>query len=163
MKKRIVHSYARFSSAKQAAGDSDRRQTEGAEAFCKRHDFSLANVRYFDKAKSGFAKSKQRQRDELLRAIDDGRIASGDILLIESFDRLSRRGINETSRLCMGIMDAGVSIAVLSPAEKIYEASDTNNLGNAIEIVLGGHQANAYSALISNKLKDYHAEQRRLA
>ena len=165
MKKRIVHSYARFSGGpKQARGDSDRRQTEGAEEFCQRRGFTLSDTQYFDKGKSGFSpNNKQRQRDELLRAIDEGRIANGDILLIENWDRLSRRGITETSRLCMGILDSGVSIAVLSPFEKIYEASDTNNLGSAMEMLIGAFQGHDFSLKLSGRLKAYHAEQRRLA
>ena len=40
-RKPVAYSYVRFSSAQQAEGDSLRRQTEKAEAYCKRKGWTL--------------------------------------------------------------------------------------------------------------------------
>lgn len=46
-------SYKRFSSPKQSKGDSDRRQTDLTEEYCKRHHLILLDT-YLDAGLSGF-------------------------------------------------------------------------------------------------------------
>lgn len=52
-----VYSYVRFSSDKQAAGDSYRRQMAAAKAFCAESDFELVDSKdylFFDRGRSAY-------------------------------------------------------------------------------------------------------------
>ena len=150
-----VHSYARFSSPQQAWGDSERRQAENGAAWVKRHGHVFSTLAFFDPGKSGFRGAKQKALGEFLKAIAKGIVKPGDILLCEAIDRLSRRGIRPTQDLVNGILNAGVSIAILTPVEKIYRAEDTNSIGDAIELAAFAYQANTYSANLSYRIKNH--------
>jgi DNA invertase Pin-like site-specific DNA recombinase len=149
----VIHSYIRFSSDKQQWGDSERRQADQGENWAKRHGHKFSDLRFFDSGKSAFRGSKQKMLDAMLKAIKDGRIRAGDILLVEAIDRLSRKGIRATQTLVNSILDAGVSIAILTPVEKVYRASDTNDIGGAIELAAFSYQAFAYSQNLSYRIK----------
>lgn len=151
----IVHSYARFSSEKQQFGDSEKRQTTSADEFCQRHKHTLSDLVFFDRGKSGFRGDKQKALAAFLKAIKSGRVAPGDILLVEAVDRLSRKGIRETQTLVNTILDAGIDIAILSPIEKVYRAKDNNDIGGAIELAAFAYQAHVYSQLLSGRIKSW--------
>lgn len=151
----IVHSYARFSSEKQKFGDSEKRQKTAAEDYCERHKHTLSDLVFFDRGKSGFRGNKQKALAAFLKAIKDGRVKPGDILLVEAVDRLSRKGIRETQTLVNSILDAGVDIAILSPIEKVYRAKDNNDIGGAIELAAFAYQAHVYSQLLSGRIKSW--------
>ena len=69
----IVHSYARFSDPSQEGGDSLRRQWQAAEDYCEKHGYTLSDLRFTDKGRSGFKGDKQKALNAFLRAVDDGR------------------------------------------------------------------------------------------
>ena len=52
-------------------------------------------------------------------------------LLVESFDRISRQGIDEGYDLIKGILKAGVRIVTLSP-EREFDASATKSLSKGV-------------------------------
>lgn len=154
----VVHSYKRFSSAKQELGTSLERQTEDVEKFCQKHSHRLSDVTYHDLGISGF-KGQQKALDALLRAIERGLIQSGDILFVEALDRLSRRGIRATQNIINQILDAGVCIAISSPYEKIYRPSQ-DNIGDTIEIASFAFQAYNYSKQLSGRIQRSWAKRR---
>lgn len=162
---RTVHSYKRFSDKQQEDGDSERRQDDGAVKFCEKHGYRLSDLSFWDKGKSAFSGSKQKLLQEFLRIMhaNDGRVKSGDILLVEAVDRLSRKGIRQTQILVNSILIAGIDIAILFPTEKLYRANDDNDIGGAIELAAFAFQAHAYSKLLSDRLKSFHAQERRRA
>ena len=123
-----VHSYARFSSMGQAEGNSEKRQLENGAAWVKKHGHQFSDLRLIDRGRSGFRGNKQKALAEFVKAIDDGRVKPGDILLTEAIDRLGRRGIRPTQDLVNSILNRGVHIAILSPVEKVYRADDQNDL-----------------------------------
>ena len=160
-----VHSYARFSSKKQEHGDSERRQKTGLEKFLASEKHTLSNLQGFDRGKSGFKGNKQIALNaflEILRA-KDGRIKPGDILYVEAIDRLSRKGVRPTQQVVNEILEAGVSIAISLPLEKVYRAEKTNELGDAIELAAFAFAAHVYSSLLSGRIKGFHAEAREVA
>ncbi|MDD2875541.1 MAG: recombinase family protein, partial [Azoarcus sp.] len=88
-----VISYTRFSSRKQAAGDSYRRQTEAALRWCKEHGHELdTSLVLEDLGISGYsgANAKRGALGVLQMMVLDSKIEKGTILLIEAFDRLTR-------------------------------------------------------------------------
>ncbi len=157
----LVHSYSRFSDPSQAGGDSLRRQQQAAATFCKRRGWKLSDLKFNDLGRSAFKANKQRALDEFLRAIEDGRVKAGECLLVEAVDRLSRKGIRQTQTLVNRILDAGVSIAILTPFEKVYHPGTTDNdIGFAVELAAFAFQAAVYSENLSYRLKQQGAKQR---
>lgn len=124
----LVYSYIRFSSKKQAKGDSLRRQTEGEE-WIEKNGHTKASLTLHDLGVSAF-RGKHRHSGALrtfLNAIDAGQVEKGSILLVEHLDRLSREGVYEALPLFLQILNAGVRIAVLKPEVHIYSKSDDAN------------------------------------
>jgi hypothetical protein len=85
--------YSRFSSTEQRKGDSLRRQTERAAAWCEGKGIALdETIAYSDLGVSGF-RGKNRSEGALslfLRACEQGRVKRGSFLILENLDRLSR-------------------------------------------------------------------------
>src|SRR5713226_2030193 len=99
-------SYKRFSTAKQAMGDSDRRQTELTEQYCKRNNLRLIDT-YLDAGLSGFTGENVSDGGALaalLNAAKSGRFKLGTRLIVESLDRLSRREISTAVRLFLDLL-----------------------------------------------------------
>src|SRR5688500_15449393 len=92
-------SYIRFSHPSQIKGDSLRRQTEAAAAWCKRNGVQLdASVTLHDLGKSAYTGTHRKNPDRhalasFLRMVEQGRIPRGSHLIIEALDRLSREHI----------------------------------------------------------------------
>jgi DNA invertase Pin-like site-specific DNA recombinase len=82
-------------------------------------------------------------------------VQSGDILLVEAIDRLSRKGIRPTQDLVNSILNAGIDIAILSPVQKVYRANDTNDIGGAIELAAFAYAAYTYSENLSYRIKNH--------
>jgi DNA invertase Pin-like site-specific DNA recombinase len=85
-----VYSYVRFSADAQAAGDSVRRQTALAQAWCDAHGLVLDGRSYSDLGLSAYhgANIATGKLGLFLKAIEKGEVRSGNILLVESLDRL---------------------------------------------------------------------------
>lgn len=111
----LAYSYIRLSSDRQAFGDSVRRQRERAEAFAAEHGLVL-DTSLRDIGVSAW-KGKNRLRGALsgfLKAVDEGRIAKGSYLLVESLDRLSRENVIEAQSLFLDIIRRDIVVAVLN-------------------------------------------------
>jgi len=157
-----VHSYARFSDPKQAEGDSERRQTELRNIWLARHpEHHLSDLQLIDKGKSGYRGNKQKALQQFLKAIDEGRVNPGNILLVESVDRLSRKGIRETQTLVNSLLNKGIDIAILTPIEKVYHAQDTNDIGGAIELAAFAYVARVYSEVLGSRVRNWFIQARR--
>jgi len=157
----MVHSYARFSDPSQAAGDSLRRQQDAAVRWCEKHGHQLSDLRFHDLGKSGWRGDKQKALAAFLKAIDGGQVKAGEILLVEAVDRLSRKGVRPTQTLVNRILNAGVSIGILAPVEKLYRSDDENDIGGAIELAAFAFQASTYSENLSRRVTEAAASHRR--
>lgn len=124
----LVFSYIRFSTPEQALGDSHRRQLAAAEAWCKRHGHVLDNRLKADKGISGF-RGAHRTKGALgrfLQVVEEGKVPSGSVLLIENLDRLGREAPSTTLRqIIFKLWDCGVVIQCLSPEEEYGPGCDT--------------------------------------
>jgi DNA invertase Pin-like site-specific DNA recombinase len=142
----VAYSYIRFSSPQQAEGDSLRRQTEAAAAWCQRYGVRLdTGTTFRDLGKSAYLGEHRRNPDRnalaaFLKLVHEGRVAKGAYLIIENLDRLSREHERAALRLWLDILDAGVSIVQLSP-EVIFrhEQSDMFDVMRAIMELSRGH------------------------
>src|SRR5215813_5101953 len=126
----IAYSYVRFSHPDQAAGDSERRQDERALDICKRRGWTLdTSLSLRDQGVSAF-RGKNALTGNLgvfLQAVKRGTVKPGSVLIVESFDRLSRQGIDEGYEVVKRILKAGVIIMTLSP-EREFDVSATKSL-----------------------------------
>ncbi len=111
-----AYSYVRFSTPKQAQGDSYRRQLQQARDYCAAHNLVLD-----DKAIEDFGVSAFRGNNRIdgslgrfIDAVDSGKIDKGSYLLVESVDRLSRQTIEEALTQFLEIIKKGVVIVTLS-------------------------------------------------
>lgn len=127
-----AYSYVRFSSRKQEEGDSLRRQTEGATAWCRRNGVALDTTRSFrDLGRSAYMGKHRENPDRhalaaFLKLVEDGQVPRGSFLIVENLDRLSREHIQPALLLVLNLLQAGIRIVQLKPAEMVYDdKSDT--------------------------------------
>src|SRR5262245_20963850 len=78
-------SYLRFSTKKQADGDSKRRQLHASKLLCERHGWNLADLSYQDLGVSAFrgANVNRGELGDFLRAVELGKVTKGSVLVIE--------------------------------------------------------------------------------
>jgi DNA invertase Pin-like site-specific DNA recombinase len=141
------YSYIRFSSRQQAEGDSLRRQTEAAEAWCKKNGVRLdTSLSFRDLGKSAYLGAHRHNPDRhalasFLKLVESGRVHRGSYLVIESLDRLTREHVRAGLMLLLGLIESGVRIVQLSPSELVYdESSDEMALMLAIVELSRGHR-----------------------
>jgi DNA invertase Pin-like site-specific DNA recombinase len=135
----VAYSYVRFSSKKQADGDSLRRQTEPAEAYCKRKGWILdTGLNLRDLGVSAFRGDNALVGNlrNFLDAVKRGTVTAGSVLIVESIDRISRQGIDEGYDLIKGILKKGIRLVTLSP-EREFGADAVKSLSKgSLEIQL---------------------------
>jgi DNA invertase Pin-like site-specific DNA recombinase len=145
-----VYSYIRFSHPDQAKGDSLRRQTEDARAWCACNGLHLdESTTLRDLGKSAYT-GKHRQNPDrhalaaFLKLVEQGKVPRDSFLIIENLDRLSREDERSALRLWMDLLDQGVNIVQLHP-ETIFrhEKSDMMDIMRAIIELSRGHGESA--------------------
>lgn len=143
----IGYSYIRFSTPEQSRGDSLRRQTEAAAAWCKAHGVRLdESVTRHDLGKSAYLGEHRKNPDRhalaaFLKLVEAGKVPRGSYLIIESLDRLTREHVRAGLMLMLGLIEAGVRIVQLSPSELVYdEKADEMALMLAIVELSRGHR-----------------------
>jgi DNA invertase Pin-like site-specific DNA recombinase len=143
----VAYSYVRFSTPEQAKGDSVRRQDDAALAWCARNKVRLdTSLTFRDLGKSAFLGEHRTNPDRyalaaFLKFVEEGRIARGSHLVIESLDRLTREHVRAGLMLLLGLIESGIRIVQLSPSELVYdEKSDEMGLMIAIVELSRGHR-----------------------
>ena len=156
-------SYARFSDDRQKQGTSIERQLDMAKEFVARNKskgFWLDNESIVDKSRSG-AKGENLDPTtgalgRFIQAAKAGKYPRGSYLIIEKLDRLSRRDPKLVNTLLAEIIDdCGINIAVLSPVEKIYTSSSSNdfNITTYLYLQIELAIAHEYSNTLSKRIK----------
>jgi DNA invertase Pin-like site-specific DNA recombinase len=120
-------SYIRFSTDKQALGNSYDRQFDEAKAFCKKRDIKIVN-KYKDLGRSAYKSFNLMPGSDLaffIKSLENHEVPNPNdtYLLIESLDRLSRAPVNRSLKLFTQILEHGISIITLIDG-KIYDAND---------------------------------------
>lgn len=111
-----AYSYIRFSTPKQAQGDSYRRQLQQAMDYCTEHNLQLDDKTIDDFGTSAFrgANMSEGALGRFVDAVKHGEIEQGSYLLVESVDRLSRQAVEEALEQFLAIVRAGIVIVTLS-------------------------------------------------
>ena len=157
-------SYIRFSSSAQASSDSYRRQIKMSDEWAKRNEVRIEELRFQDLGISAFRlKNKEHALGEFLAAVEKGKVQSGDYLLVESIDRISRAKPLDAFDLFKSIIRAGVTVVTLMDGMEYTERSLNEDNGQ-IYILLGSIQrAHNESQTKSDRVAESWDEKRRLA
>ncbi|MDO8322687.1 MAG: recombinase family protein [Phenylobacterium sp.] len=156
-----AYSYARFSTAKQADGDTLRRQFAAAFAFAEKHGLEL-DTRLVDRGVSSF-RGKNRLKGALgsfLRMVEDGEISEGSYLLVDSMDRLSREDVVQAAHTLLGIALAGVRVVTLNNGFAFDRHAQLPDVVIAVAEITRSH---AESAEKARKVAEAHGESKRRA
>lgn len=154
---RVAYSYIRFSDKKQARGDSLRRQKQLAEACCARRGWTLCEATYRDLGVSAFRGKNAIAGNlgEFLRAVTSGTVQPGSVLIVESFDRISRQGIELGMEVIQAILKSGVHIVTLTP-EREYDRKTLNSTFALAEIHMTLERAAEESERKSERVHEAH-------
>ena len=161
-KKRNIHndyimdkycfSYIRFSSSKQAAGDSLRRQMEIAPRVARekgwilRDDLCITNP-----ALSAYKGMNIAAIESIIKAAQDGKIPEGTVMILEALDRAWRTEIDIAFEMFRRLLKAGIEIYIDKSGRHITKADLANPMSLMLTIVEldAGFQ---YSAKLSDRV-----------
>jgi DNA invertase Pin-like site-specific DNA recombinase len=161
-----VISYTRFSSAGQADGDSERRQVEAAAAYAKRHGLQIdEELSFQDSGVSAYDRSNldKGALGAFLGKVKTGEVASGSILLIENFDRLSRAIPLDALALFTAIINAGLTIITLHDEQKFNRETLDKNPFLLMTVFMEAIRANSESKTKSKRVKEAWGEKKKHA
>jgi DNA invertase Pin-like site-specific DNA recombinase len=144
-----VFSYVRFSSAKQAAGDSEARQMKAAKAFAAEQSLELADPAeylFFDRGRSAYKGKHIDDTSELGRFLDyvqDGSIPAGSTLVVESLDRLSREKVRDALPRFLDLLAKGINIYTSTDRHLYTKDYDVTDLIISIISMSRAHEESA--------------------
>jgi len=148
-----AYSYIRFSSEKQSSGDSLKRQEKRLDQWVDSNpSIKLSEMSYKDLGVSGFSGKHVAEGalGAFLEAINKGKIKTGDMLLIESLDRLGRLKELDMIEIIIRIIKAGVIIESLEDGTR-YDV-DSFSQGTVYVLVAKIQQAHQYSSQLSERI-----------
>jgi DNA invertase Pin-like site-specific DNA recombinase len=158
-------SYMRFSSTGQAKGSTLARQQAMVDRWLRDHpSVELSNLSAKDEGRSGYAGVHLKHGlGAILAAIKDGKIVSGDYILVEAVDRIGRLDFFQMLQIVQDIVSAGVTIVTLEDnVEYTYESLTSGN--SSIYILIGKvQQAHEYSKNLSRRVAASYSERRKAA
>lgn len=141
-----VYSYLRFSDPRQAAGSSADRQAEYARRWAAERGLALdESLSMRDEGLSGY---HQRHVTHgalgvFLRAVEDGRIESGSVLIVEGLDRLSRAEPLKAQAQLTQIIHAGLTVVTAADGQEYsLEAIKANpyKLIHSLVVMIRAHE-----------------------
>ena len=141
-----AYSYVRFSTPEQAKGDSRRRQTDLAARYVEFNGLTLdTELNLSDLGVSAFRGSNELAAlGGFRKAIEDGIVEPGSVLLVESLDRISRKVARKAVRILEEIVEAGVDVVTLNDSKRYSaESLDGMDFLMAFVILMRGHEESA--------------------
>ena len=116
-----VYSYLRFSDPKQASGSSIDRQIAYAIRWASEHGMALdETLSLRDEGLSAYHQKHitQGALGAFMAAVEEGRIASGSVLVVEGLDRLSRAEPIQAQGQLAQIINAGITVVTASDGKE---------------------------------------------
>jgi DNA invertase Pin-like site-specific DNA recombinase len=144
-----TYSYIRWSSDKQTKGDSLRRQTKLATEYCLKHNLTLEDVSFTDIGISAYKGDNIAvgALGAFLTAIDEKRIETPCILLVEALDRITRTEVDVALELFLSIVRRGVTLITLQNEQVFSSETIKKDRGISLIIVIShliqGHEDSA--------------------
>lgn len=155
-------SYLRFSSKPQERGDSLRRQTDLARRYADKHGLFLDVRSYADLGVSAFRGANVREGalGAFLKAVDDGFIPKGSMLLVESLDRVTRAEVMDALEIFTSIINRGITLVTLNDEQVYSRETIKDNWTKLIISIAVLARANEESATKSRRVKEAWREKR---
>lgn len=127
---KLCYSYIRFSSKQQEKGTSVLRQRGLAEDWCAKNNGVLdTTLNMQDLGVSAYKGKNLEDTAALgmfLKAMESGKVAKGSYLLVENFDRLTRKDVDTAYQLFRQLLLGGVNIVTLQDGRVFTRESLTN-------------------------------------
>lgn len=149
-----AYSYRRFSSPEQAKGRSKDRQLELCEAYCAEHGLELATGKdhtFLDAGKSGYSgehlNEETGQLARFIRLVEDGSIAVGSYLIVESLDRLGRDHVKDALTRFMSLLAAGINIVTLTDRKLFTKDYTPMDLMMSVVVMARAHEESSTKAM----------------
>jgi DNA invertase Pin-like site-specific DNA recombinase len=162
---KVAYSYIRCSTTEQIKGDTKRRQLDWSREYAAEHGWLLDESLHLQDLGISAHHGDNATKGKLgafIKAIEEGTVKRGSVLLIENLDRLSRNEIGEALPLFLGILNAGIEIVTRTPVMHFTKAS-VNDVGNIIIAIIELGRAYSESAAKVQRGKDNWANKRKLA
>ncbi len=122
----------------------------------------LSDKNFQDLGISAFKEGNRPSLADLLSAIENGAIEKKSVIIIESLDRLSRRGIEVTQQIIKSILQHDMQIASLVDG-LLLDKNSVNDLVSVIRIALAADLAHKESEKKSQRLRETKGQQRKAA
>lgn len=151
---KIAYSYLRFSSLEQKKGASTSRQSEAALQWCEANGYTLSKEQFRDEGKSGY-KGKNLKGDgdlkRFLSLVEKEAIKKGSVLVLESYDRLSRLPLAESVGLFINLINAGIGMVfTMTHDKKVITQATINKEPYILYAIIGeaqrAHQESKHKA-----------------
>ncbi|MBQ2260835.1 MAG: recombinase family protein [Loktanella sp.] len=149
-----AYSYLRISTEKQKFGDGIRRQLDASKAYAEREGYNLIET-MSDIGVSAFKgkNSKEGALGIFIDAINEGKVPTGSVLLVESLDRLSRDNVLSAFAQFTSILNKGVGIVTLTDEQHYTADSVSQNVGQLFTSLGIMLRANEESVIKSRRIK----------
>ncbi|WFF83420.1 recombinase family protein [Delftia tsuruhatensis] len=154
--KGLVYSYLRFSDPKQSTGNSTDRQLAYAEKWASEHGLQLdSSLTLRDEGLSAYHQQhiKSGALGVFLRAVEDGRVPHGSVLIVEGLDRLSRAEPIQAQAQLAQIVNAGITVVTASDGKAYSRARLKENPMDLVYSLLVMIRAHEESDTKSKRVK----------
>ncbi|ALS97784.1 recombinase family protein [Lacimicrobium alkaliphilum] len=155
--KPLLYSYIRFSTAEQAKGHSLSRQMSYAKKIADERGLRLDDsLTMRDLGLSAFHGTNitKGALGTFLSAIQQGKVPVGSILLIESLDRISRRGVTDCNSIITQIINAGITVITAMDNKEYNKQLIDENPFELFAMLMIFIRANEESATKSKRVRD---------
>ncbi len=151
----VAFSYQRVSTPDQIQGVGLKRQENLFEPFCERHGLIPNKDRVIDQGLSAYhgLHHKKGSLGMFLQARRDGLIPAGAVLVVEEWDRFSRRKSSVSERMLHEMWELDLALGVVSQDVIITEQSYNANIGQSVLLKVLQNEANEDSAKKSRRIK----------
>ncbi len=151
----IAYSYVRFSSVTQKDGTSVERQVAMGKEWAEANNYEYSSETFEDLGVSAYSGANMEEDgglSEFLKAVESGWIEKGSVLLLERLDRFSRLPRYIAQRKFEDIIMAGVDIVTTYNGKLYTKEMILNEVGAALEIILGFQSAHEFSKNLSDRV-----------
>lgn len=156
-----AYSYIRFSTKRQAKGDSLMRQLEKSREYAAAHGLDLQESTFEDLGVSAFDRSNVTRGAlaAFIAAVESGVIERGSYLLVESLDRLSRSDLMDAMGLLSRLVKLGVRVVTVVDGRVLDEETVKEPM-NVMYAVLIFIRANEESETKAARVQAAHKRKR---
>ncbi|GAC28580.1 recombinase family protein [Brumicola pallidula] len=153
--KPLLYSYIRFSTIEQARGQSLNRQMSYAKEIANLRGLELDDsLTMKDLGLSAFHQTNitRGALGLFLKAVEDGKVPAGSILVIESLDRISRADPLDSQRIITKIIKADITVITAADRKEYNQETIKQNPMDLVYIVLLLIRANEESEMKSKRV-----------